>query len=56
MGPFVTPKLISKLPRPSWAEQDIEAVVAKAKRASSMKPNPIELTEKELGDILRKAL
>jgi len=37
-------------------ERDVDDVVAKAKCASSMKPNPIELTEAELGEILRQAL
>jgi len=36
-------------------EQDFPTVVAKAKRSSSMKGNPIELTEDELLEILKKA-
>ena len=35
---------------------DIPEIVAKAQRASSMKGNPIELTEDELNDILKRAL
>ncbi len=37
-------------------EQDIPDAVAKARRASSMKPNPVELSEAELTEILRRAL
>jgi alcohol dehydrogenase class IV len=36
-------------------EQHFSTAVAKAKKASSMKGNPIELTEDELLDILRQA-
>ena len=35
---------------------DIPEIVSKARRASSMKGNPIELTENELSDILKKSL
>lgn len=35
---------------------DIPEIVAKAQRASSMKGNPVELTENELSDILKRAL
>ena len=37
-------------------EQDFPTVVAKSKRSSSMKGNPIELTDDELLEILKKAL
>ncbi len=36
--------------------KDIPNVVEKAKQASSMKGNPIELTDEELADILRQAI
>ncbi|MFB0553480.1 MAG: iron-containing alcohol dehydrogenase [Phycisphaerae bacterium] len=36
-------------------EQDFPKIVAKSKRSSSMKGNPIELTEDELLEILKKA-
>ena len=38
------------------APKHIDTIVAKAKKASSMKGNPIELTDRELGAILFKAL
>lgn len=38
------------------AEKDFKSLAAKAARASSMKGNPIELTETELLEILEKAL
>ena len=38
------------------SQDDIPEIVAKAQRASSMKGNPIEHTEKELNDILERAL
>lgn len=37
-------------------QKDIPNVVAKAKQASSMKGNPIELTDEELTEILEKAM
>lgn len=37
-------------------EADIPTVVAKSEKASSMKGNPITLTDKELAQILRKAI
>jgi alcohol dehydrogenase class IV len=37
-------------------EADLPNVVASSKRASSMKGNPIELTDRELTEILKKAL
>jgi len=37
------------------AETHIQQVVAKSKRSSSMKPNPVELTAEELDSILRAA-
>jgi alcohol dehydrogenase class IV len=36
-------------------EQDFAAIVAKAKKSSSMKGNPIELTDEELLEIIRRA-
>jgi alcohol dehydrogenase class IV len=36
-------------------EQDFPTIVAKSQRSSSMKGNPIELTEDELLEILKKA-
>ncbi len=38
------------------AEKDFSALVANAQRASSMKTNPVELTERELTQILHAAL
>jgi alcohol dehydrogenase class IV len=38
------------------AAADIPDAVAKSRRASSMKPNPIELTDEELAEILERAL
>jgi alcohol dehydrogenase class IV len=38
------------------AEQDVPELVAKAARASSMKGNPIELTEEEMTDLISRAL
>ena len=37
-------------------EEDFPEIIKKSKRASSMQGNPIELTEEELGEILRLAL
>jgi len=37
-------------------EADIPTIIEKSKNASSMKGNPIELTDEELAEILRKAL
>jgi alcohol dehydrogenase class IV len=37
-------------------ESDISAIVSQSKNASSMKGNPIDLTEDELARILQKAL
>jgi len=37
-------------------EADLPNVVARSKRASSMKGNPIELTDRELAEILKKAM
>jgi alcohol dehydrogenase class IV len=44
------------LRRYGLSEDDFTAVTAKAKNASSMKGNPIELNEEELHQILRKAI
>jgi alcohol dehydrogenase class IV len=38
------------------AEQDLPAIAMHAKKSSSMKGNPVELTEEELTDILKAAL
>lgn len=38
------------------AEDDFPAVIAKASRSSSMRGNPIALTEEEMGQILERAL
>jgi len=38
-----------------WKESDFPTVVAKAKKSSSMKGNPIALTDDELMKILKKA-
>jgi len=38
------------------AEEDVPAVVAQAKKASSMKGNPIELHDDELADVLQRAM
>jgi alcohol dehydrogenase class IV len=38
------------------SETDIPMVVEKSKNASSMKGNPIRLTEEELTEILKKAI
>ncbi len=37
-------------------EKDFPAIVAKAKKAGSMKGNPITLTDEELTEILKKAI
>jgi len=37
-------------------EADLPTVVAKSEKASSMKGNPMTLTDKELAQILRKAM
>jgi alcohol dehydrogenase class IV len=37
-------------------EADVPSIVAQAMRASSMQGNPVEHTEKELGEVLREAL
>lgn len=47
---------ISSLASIGLSRADIHDIVHKAMRASSMKGNPIELTEEELKDILEKAI
>jgi alcohol dehydrogenase class IV len=47
---------IPGLSRYGLGEAELPALVAKARAASSMKANPIALTEEELGDIARRAL
>ncbi|MDZ7335044.1 MAG: iron-containing alcohol dehydrogenase [candidate division KSB1 bacterium] len=47
---------IPPLKRFGLAQKDIPKVVQKAKQASSMKGNPIELTDEELTEILEKAI
>jgi alcohol dehydrogenase class IV len=37
-------------------EEDFDEVVAKSKESSSMKGNPVALTDEELKDMLRRAL
>jgi alcohol dehydrogenase class IV len=37
-------------------EKELPSIVVKSKRSSSMKGNPIELTDRELTEILKKAL
>jgi alcohol dehydrogenase class IV len=54
-------QLLDKLAIPSLSmyglqKKDVEAVVTKSQNASSMKGNPIQLTKKELADILEKSL
>jgi alcohol dehydrogenase class IV len=46
---------VPSLARFGLKQQDFETVIAKAKKSSSMKGNPIELTDDELLDILRQA-
>jgi alcohol dehydrogenase class IV len=47
---------IPGLSRWGATEADVEALVAKARAASSMKGNPIELEEEELAEIARASL
>lgn len=47
---------IKSLSRYGMARDDFPAIFEKAKRSSSMKGNPITLTEDEMGEILTKAL
>ncbi len=47
---------VPPLARLGLKEQDFSTVVAKARKSSSMKGNPIELTDDELMEILKKAL
>jgi alcohol dehydrogenase class IV len=44
------------LRRYGLAEEDFSTVVAKAKNASSMKGNPLELSDEELLEVLRRAI
>jgi alcohol dehydrogenase class IV len=46
---------VPSLVRFGLKQEDFETVIAKAKKSSSMKGNPIELTDDELFDILRQA-
>jgi len=46
---------VPSLARFGLKEQDFETIAAKAKKSSSMKGNPIELTDDELLDIIRQA-
>jgi alcohol dehydrogenase class IV len=46
---------VPSLARFGLKEQDFEIIAAKAKKSSSMKGNPIELTDDELLDIIRRA-
>ena len=47
---------VTGLSRFGLTDGDIPAVVEKAQRASSMKGNPVPLTDEELASVLRKAL
>jgi alcohol dehydrogenase class IV len=47
---------VSKLSRYGCSEKDIESVVEKAAKASSMKANPVELNPATLTEILRAAM
>ena len=47
---------VSPLAEHGIKDQDFAAIVDKARRASSMKGNPIELTADELLEILQRAL
>jgi len=46
---------VPSLARFRLKQQDFQTIAAKAKKSSSMKGNPIELTDNELLDILRQA-
>lgn len=47
---------VPPLSRFGVSEADFDAIIAKARRASSMKGNPIKLTDEELREILRQAV
>jgi alcohol dehydrogenase class IV len=47
---------VPKLSRYGCSEKDIESVVEKAAKASSMKANPVELNPATLAEILRAAM
>jgi alcohol dehydrogenase class IV len=47
---------IQPLSRHGLREEDIPAVVAQAQKASSMKANPIPLTDEELAGVLSRAI
>jgi alcohol dehydrogenase class IV len=47
---------VSPLSKLGLKGQDFPTVIAKARRSSSMKGNPIELTDDELLEILKKAI
>jgi alcohol dehydrogenase class IV len=46
---------VPSLARFGLKQQDFETIAAKAKKSSSMKGNPVELTDDELLDIIRRA-
>jgi alcohol dehydrogenase class IV len=46
---------VPSLARFGLKQQDFETIAAKAKKSSSMKGNPVELTDDELIDIIRRA-
>jgi len=53
---FFTPiKFCPPLTEFGLKEQDFPAVVAKSQKSSSMKGNPVTLTDDELMEILKKA-
>jgi len=47
---------VRPLSRLGLKEQDLPDAIAKARKSSSMKGNPVELTEQELMEILKKAI
>jgi alcohol dehydrogenase class IV len=53
---FVEELMVPRLGAYGVREADVPSIVAQAMRASSMQGNPVELTEKELGEVLREAL
>ena len=47
---------VPKLASFGLKENDIPDIIEKAKKASSMKGNPIELTDEELSQIVRQSI
>ena len=56
IGSLCAELAIPGLSRHGVAEGDIDAIVEQARKASSMKANPVELTAAELAGIVRAAL